>query len=197
MKRIIAIDPGLEKSGAIIWDIDNPTSEQKHSIFYSNGQLENEQVFKCIIEHCTDETLVAIEWISSMGNVVGQDVFETILWIGQFVHFCKTVKLDCRLIPRMTIKYHHTGSRTAKDSNIAAAVREKWGEKGTKKNPGFFYGVVSHAWQAAAVAAFVVEGAESDRELVFPFSDIIELGQERPQPQKSLLTGAGGPDPLQ
>jgi hypothetical protein len=60
---------------------------------------------------------------------------------------------------------HHCGNMRAKDKNIIQALKDKYGEKGTKADPGFFYGISSHVWQAFAVAAYVAEGGKSDKEI--------------------------------
>ena len=39
----------------------------------------------------------------------------------------------------------------AKDSNIRQALMDRFGEVGTKKNQGYFYGFKADIWQAFAV----------------------------------------------
>ncbi len=39
----------------------------------------------------------------------------------------------------------------AKDANISQALRDRFGEKGTKAHPGWFYGVSKDVWSAIAV----------------------------------------------
>jgi hypothetical protein len=163
--NIVAIDPGTEESGHVIWNVE----DGKHSISHM-GNVDNETVLGLIgamTRFDKDTDVVAIEWIQSYGMAVGKSTFETCLWVGRFVQTCITFGYDVRLIPRLPIKLHHCGSPRAKDGNISQALRDKYGEKGTKKEPGFFYGVSKHAWQACAVAAFVAEGGESELELKF------------------------------
>tara|TARA_R100001230_G_C5631895_1_gene139407 strand:+ start:324 stop:806 length:483 start_codon:yes stop_codon:yes gene_type:complete len=156
-KRILAIDPGNEISGWVIVD-------EGGSIYSADNTL-NEKILMDIkmLGHHVD--VVAIEWISSYGMAVGKTVFETCLWIGRFVEAAKMHDVELRIIPRIACKLHHCGKGTAKDSNVTQAIKDKYGEKGTKANPGYFYGVSKHAWQAFAIAAYVMEGGEHKSEL--------------------------------
>lgn len=155
---ILAIDPGTTESGMVYWDTDDGS--------ISAAQIrDNDHILKCI--YASRVGVVAIEWIQSYGMAVGKTTFETCLWAGRFVEAAKGLGFPVRMIPRGPIKLHHCQSSRAKDSNISQALRDKYGEKGTKKEPGFFFGVKSHIWQACAVAAYVAEGGESEHELKF------------------------------
>lgn len=155
MSRILAIDPGNEISGWVIVE-DGKITESDNT---PNAGVLN------IIKY-TQFNVLAIEWISSYGMPVGKTTFETCLWVGRFSETANRMCKLIRLIPRMRIKHHHTGRAAAKDSNVKAACEEKYGVKGTKANPGYFYGVSKHAWQAFAVAAYVMEGAEHESEIL-------------------------------
>ena len=48
-------------------------------------------------------------------------------------------------------KINLCGNMKAKDSNIRQALIDRFGVVGTKKNPGWFYGVSKDVWQAIAV----------------------------------------------
>jgi len=148
---LLAIDPGTSKSG---W------------VSISAGQIVDAGVSDNAAILLKIQTMapacIAIEWIQSMGMQVGQEVFETCLWVGRFIQIAPKFTQIIR-VPRTQVKLHHCGSARAKDPNVSAALREKYGEKGTKKEPGYFYLVSSHAWQAFAVGAYVMEGAPSDR----------------------------------
>ena len=60
--------------------------------------------------------------------------------------------------PRIQVKQHICHDSRAKDSNIIQALVDRfaYGErnrgKGTKKEPGFFYGFKADVWQAFALA---------------------------------------------
>lgn len=155
---ILAIDPGNSQSGFVIVEFDK---------IMSSGVVSNSEMLDMIEYHAErfdgGFNAIAIEWIQSMGMTVGKEVFETCMWVGRFAQAA-----DCpvRLIPRGKIKLHHCGQARAKDANIVQAIKDKYGDKGTKREPGYFYGMKSHAWQAFAVAAYVMEGATDPAEII-------------------------------
>lgn len=97
----------------------------------------------------------AIEVVESFGMPVGREVFQTCEWIGRFREALGR-EFDLRL-GRKDVKRHLCGSLRAKDSNVRAALLDRYGGSrrvacGTKKQPGPLYGVKSHCWSALAVA---------------------------------------------
>ncbi|MEN6404027.1 MAG: hypothetical protein ABFD94_18945, partial [Armatimonadia bacterium] len=133
------------------------------------------------------EDIMAVEWINAMGMAVGREVFETCLWAGRFTMAAPCVS---RLVHRGLIKLHHCGSSRAKDGNIVQALKDKYGDKGTKSSPGYFYGIASHMWQAFAIASYVLEGASDPKEFIFqPYTKKHERRTEAnrgPVPQSRL-----------
>ena len=156
--RAIGIDPGNEKSGMVIVSRPDASVLEGSTIDHAFGEEPNEAILP-LLANCD---LIAIEWVQSMGMAVGKSVFETCLWVGRFAHAARLQNPKARivLIPRGQIKLHHCGQARAKDGNVAQSLRDKYGEKGTKKEPGFFYGVSKHAWQAFAVLMAEMERAE-------------------------------------
>jgi hypothetical protein len=148
--RILAIDPGNIESAFVIWD---------GNIIFRIGKLKNEDLLimfnSCVYDNCV------IEMIDSYGMPVGQEVFDTCVWIGRFYEFL-TPRIDNKisLIKRGEVKLHLCESRRAKDSNIMQTLIDRFGDvnkhgkysKGTKKDPGFFYGFVADEWAAFALA---------------------------------------------
>ena len=152
---ILAIDPGNRESGYVL-----VCGGKIHLC----GVMANESLLSNLYwsSGWGDIDSVAIEWIQSMGMAVGKEVFETCMWVGRFA---QAASCPVRLIPRGKIKMHHCGRSSAKDGNVVQSLKDKYGDKGTKAAPGYFYGMKSHAWQAFAVAAYVMEGASDPGEI--------------------------------
>lgn len=158
---LLAIDPGNKQSGYVLVEV----IDGKIDRVLDKGKVANRELLD-IIElwylHITD---VAIEMVASYGMAVGATVFDTCVWIGRFMQQVKTFIPNAYLhrIYRKDEKICICGSMKAKDSNIRQALVDIYapGEdnygKGTKDNPGFFYGFKSDIWQAFAVAHTYVE----------------------------------------
>ena len=148
---IIAIDPGNLESAYVVYSVDKINEFGK---VYNNDLLN---LFKHLN---TDYNVRAfgIEMIASYGMPVGVEVFETCLWIGRFTQQWLSVsgkKPD--LIYRREVKLHLCNSSKAKDSNIRQGLVDRYGNPGTKKHPGFTYGVTKDVWSALAVATYIYE----------------------------------------
>lgn len=155
--NLVAIDPGTIESAVVVWDGKSIT----HADILPNPQL--------LQNYCRSAGYsfsdLAIEMVASMGMPVGREVFETVLWIGRFVEAWNIRRVnEARLIYRHEIKMHHCGNMHAKDANVAQALRDKYGEKGTKKAPGVTYALKSHLWQAFALATYVTETTQPQPE---------------------------------
>jgi hypothetical protein len=101
---------------------------------------------------------VYIEMVACYGMAVGKETFETVYWIGRFVQ--QAVEYSYRVIERIyraEVKLHHCGQMRAKDGNVIQSLKDKYGQKGTKKAPGVTYALKSHMWQAFAIASMVTE----------------------------------------
>jgi hypothetical protein len=75
------------------------------------------------------------------------------VWVGRFIEMSVA---DAALMPRKDVKLHLCGQTRAKDSNIRAALIDRFGGKekaiGKKASPGPLYGLKADAWQALALA---------------------------------------------
>ncbi len=137
---ILAIDPGNIESAYCV--IDKETYKP-----IEFGKIDNQLLLIKLCE-LKYETLV-IEMIASYGMPVGKEVFETCVWIGRFIQ-----RRDCAsyyYVYRKDEKINICGSMKAKDSNIRQALIDRFGQVGTKKNPGWFYGFKADIWSAYAV----------------------------------------------
>lgn len=154
--RILAIDPGNQQSAYALLDADlRPVKFAKKP---------NDEVMKdCITILEENTTVVVIEMIASYGMAVGKEVFETCVWIGRFIERLAPEKYN--LIYRREEKENLCGSMRAKDSNIRQALIDRFGVVGTKKNPGWFYGVSKDVWAAIAVGVTYHDKVEEERRL--------------------------------
>ena len=81
MGTILAIDPGNEKSGYVI--VEHDGEEIRHVL--EVGKIENNVLLSLIAQKLYGNGYdVAIEMIAGMGMTVGQEVFDTCVWIGRF-----------------------------------------------------------------------------------------------------------------
>lgn len=137
---ILSIDAGSEESAYCL--IDKKTYKP-----IEFGKVSNEQILMKIIELKYNNLI--LEMIASYGMPVGASVFETCVWIGRFIQARNCPDYD--YIYRKEEKMNLCHSMKAKDSNIRQALIDRFGEVGTKKNQGFFYGFKKDIWAAYAV----------------------------------------------
>jgi hypothetical protein len=150
---ILAIDPGPKESAYVAYASDN-------KLINRHGYLPNDELMKQAFDEssCTIYwDLVVIEWIEGYGLTVGRETFDTCRWVGRF----EQAAGGCHLLGRKSIKSHLCSTTTAKDKDIRAALIDKFGEPGSKKNPGPTYGITGDEWSALSVA---VTWAETHRE---------------------------------
>lgn len=151
-RLIIAIDPGTYGSALVVWDGDNQE-------IIEHGKVKNEEIkshLTALLPKCDGPVGVFCEMIASYGMPVGQEVFETCLFIGQLQELVPGIHPGCsfNLIYRKDVKMHICGSARAKDSNIRQALIDRFGKPGTKKIPGLTYGLSGDTWAAFAVAVY-------------------------------------------
>ena len=136
---ILAIDPGTTESAYVVIRDD-------YSII-DYGKMLNGNVIEMIKTKTTFYPMV-IEMIASYGMPVGQEVFETCVWIGRFI---QASRKETQLIYRKDVKLNICNSIKATDASIIKALKDRFGDKGTKANPGWFYGFSKDIWQAYAL----------------------------------------------
>lgn len=155
MSTILAIDPGSEKSGLVVWN---------GARIISALVEENSRVRRTIVDYAATTgplqvDVLAIEQIGHYGTGMsaGKTVFDTCYQIGRMIECWLRYRDEStlRLVLRPSIKAHLCGSTRAKDANVAQALRDRIGVKGTRLAPGPLHGVTSHAMQALALAVYV------------------------------------------
>ena len=157
--KILAIDPGnIESAYVILDDTLKPLEFSKES----NVTL----IEKIYSGHFKGVTHIAIEMIASYGMPVGKEVFETCVWIGKFEEALHNENFPgVQYIYRKDEKLNLCCSSKAKDSNVIQALKDRFGDKGTKKNPGWFFGFAKDVWQAYAVGVTYADVLNGDYEL--------------------------------
>ena len=141
---LLAIDPGPEESAFAVLD----TSLKPVNFGRLPNYIALEEINSWIIKDMPDVKHFAIEMVASYGMAVGKEVFETVFWIGRFWE--RADFPNKKLIYRKEEKMNLCGNMRAKDSNIRQALIDRFGPVGTKKKPGWFYGVSKDVWAAVA-----------------------------------------------
>jgi hypothetical protein len=138
---VIAIDPGPTESAMVVW-----TGAAVQVLRYG----PNDEILALLRTLRSSESPCAIEMIASYGMAVGAELFETCVWIGRFMEAYGAEHVH--RIPRLKVKLHLCHDSRAKDSNIRAALIDRFGKPGTKKHPGALFGVSGDLWSSLAVA---------------------------------------------
>lgn len=148
---IYGVDPGTTTTGWVLWN--------GHSVIDGAAEERNEDFLERL-RRAADANMGApmyIEMIASYGMPVGKETFQTCVWIGRFTEVWDILGYPWQYCYRTNIRTHHCHDARAGDSNVNAALRDKYGSKGTKKNPGPMHKVSSHMWSALAVACYALE----------------------------------------
>lgn len=159
---VFAVDPANEKSGFAVIRIAD------YEPVYI-GKVDNEELAE-YIKTCPfkDSAVPVIEMIGHYGTGMpaGRTVFDTCIWIGRFMEiFDNNFELssEATTLMRATIKTKICGVPKAKDANVIQALIDRFAPytpnkgKGTKKEPGFFYGFKADIWQAYAVGVAYID----------------------------------------
>lgn len=150
--KLLAIDPGNEKSALLVYDTDEarPVEWKK---------LENHDALaQCLAMRLSGIDHLAIEMVASYGMPVGASVFETCVWIGRFIQswVAPGAGLTHEFIYRREVKLYLCNSARAKDANVRQALIDIYGGKekaiGKKATPGPLYGMAGDCWSALGVA---------------------------------------------
>lgn len=137
---ILAIDPGNKESAYVLLD------KQLKPVNF--GKIDNQELLSKMSFLFLQADVLVIEMVASYGMAVGAEVFETVFWIGRFWEKWTAGR---HKVYRKDVKMNLCNSMKAKDSNIRQALIDRFGVVGTKKNPGWFYGVSKDVWSAVAV----------------------------------------------
>jgi hypothetical protein len=126
--RILGVDPGPVNSAVAAWD---------GKAVLMAEELSNEKVFDRIRgEYVEYGSTVAIERLRGFGMTAGNEVLDTVEWVGRFQQFCIERDIVCVLIPRKTVVLALCETSRAGDKEIRAALEYRVGPIGTKRSPG-------------------------------------------------------------
>ena len=157
--RVLAIDPGNAESGWCVIDADT-----RRPLEF--GKDDNDDLLDWCYDHDTfaDVDLAVIEMIASYGMAVGKTVFETCVWIGRLSEALRRKGIEVELVYRRAVRDHHCDRNPkARDANVAQALKDRFAPgvrnhgKGTKADPGWFYGFRADVWQAYALAVYAAD----------------------------------------
>lgn len=154
---ILAIDPGNKESGycflnkdytpRIFDKVDNETLRDLLRFYLTTGMI----------------TEAVIEKVASYGMPVGETVFDTCIWIGRFTELLHTCDIPVEYVRRKEYVVDLCGSPKAKDSNVIQYLIDRFASdtpnhgKGTKSDPGWFYGFKKDVWQAYAIGVWYLD----------------------------------------
>ncbi len=147
---VLALDPGPKKTA---WF--EIASGKDLVDLWTFGEEDNEDILKRIPQWSDIKRVVVCEEIASFGMPVGVETFETVRWEGEFRHLCRTIGMEFQPVKRHDVKMHHCHSARASDANIHQALIDRFGKKGTKKNPGKTFGISGKdIWSAFSIAIY-------------------------------------------
>ena len=155
--RVLAIDPGNKESGWCILHDYKP---------FKFGKCPNNEMLKVIRMETLNYDEVVIEMVASYGMPVGETVFDTCRWIGKFeqaIAYIDSYDHEISFVKRKEYVTELCGSSRAKDSNVIQYLIDRFAKdtpnrgKGTKRAPGWFYGVSKDVWQAIAIGVYYTD----------------------------------------
>ena len=141
--NLLALDVGTVESGYCIVECDTYKPIQF-------GKISNTELLEIVRN--ADYQVCAYEQFKSYGMAIGDSTINSIQWNGRFIQLIDDRGIEYHPIMRVEEKVAICGTTKAKDSNIRQALIDRFGEVGTKKNQGFFYGFKKDVWSAFAIA---------------------------------------------
>lgn len=141
---ILGIDPGTTESGYVTYD-----TEAKNILSF--GKIFNHQLMRIVRNNPDEADVMAIEIVTSYGQRVGKETFETCFLIGRCF---EAFQGDQYRIKRVDEKKYICGTGAAKDSGIRQELLDRFEpdlEPG-KRPKGKLKGFKADIYSALAVA---------------------------------------------
>ena len=139
---VLGLDPGTERSALV----ELRDGEVKFAEI-----LENEKMLR-LLEATRPLNLslavLVIEQFESFGMPVGKDVFEAIFWSGRFAQAWGG---RFEMLPRRQVKLHLCNDSRGKDSNVRAALIDRYGGQEATRKGGALCEVHKDSWSALAL----------------------------------------------
>lgn len=139
--KILALDVGTTRTG-YCW-IDVSTYKPCEV-----GKIENAQIFDHI-HKVSDRDAVVLERFAPYHNT-GSELITSIMWYGKFIRECEIFGVPYAEIYRKDVKKHLLGKMKKEngtaDTQVRRALIERFAPdvpnfgKGSRENPGWFYG---------------------------------------------------------
>lgn len=152
---VIGIDPGPVESAYVVWS-GTEILELGHML---NESLICEAFPR--VRRVYPGIEMVVERVASYGMAVGDSVFETVFWTGQFCRAWVGTCPDCyqgtaHRVKRMKVKMHICHDSRAKDSNIRQALIDSFEPdlKPKCRPKEALKGVSKDCWQALALAVY-------------------------------------------
>lgn len=146
---LLSIDPGPTHSAWMVLDGGEPSVWGKDLNNEVLRWMRHEFKPFASCEH------LAIERVESFGMAVGAEVFSTCEWTGRFIEAVDSRGWNWTAVTRKEVKMHLCHSMRAKDTNIRAALIDKFGGKdaaiGRKASKGPLYGISGDCWSCLAI----------------------------------------------
>ena len=157
--RVIAIDPGPVQSGWVDFDAQ---------LFrlHDFGLTKNSALVDSRLSPTLRNARLIAEAPKSYGNVIGDTVLQTCIWLGRFI---QAANGEATLYTRKRIVSRLCHNATAGDRQVRQALIDRFPPTGagrtpsigTKAKPGPLYGVKGDIWAALAVAVVHADEVEN------------------------------------
>jgi hypothetical protein len=124
--RVLAIDPGNTESGWVYASIGK-NALGGLVVREANGAEDNWQLMKRMKEFDPADTRLVIETLKPRGMPTAAEEMETLFWIGMFVRQWIALGGRWTFTFRSDVKLHVCDSAQAKDANVVAALKDRFG----------------------------------------------------------------------
>jgi len=145
---VLAIDPGTTESAWVLY------SARSREVC-RHAKQSNEDVADMLRQSPLSE-IVVLEMVASYGKPVGQEVFDTCVWLGVFME-CARGRVREKMFRRDVKRILCGTDLKVNDAVIRQRLIDMFGPGkeqaiGTKRAPGPLYGIKADEWQALALA---------------------------------------------